>query len=401
MSPLRRTADPRYPGLVKDLTGLLDAARRASARAVNAVMTATYWEIGRRIVEFEQHGERRAEYGAEFIERLSADLTRRFGRGFSRPNLQRFREFYLHFPLKEIGSTLSSQSTPAPPPHIRSTVSSESSGRARPTASALAAAGSGSSTLRSIAIALPLPWSHYVRLLSVKTPTARGFYEAEALRGGWSVRQLDRQIASQFYERTALSRNKAAMLIKGAVAKPGDDVSADDEVRDPLVLEFLGLKDEYSENDLEAALVHHLESFLLELGSEFAFVGRQRRLRIGTEWYRVDLLFFHRRLRCLVVIDLKVGKFTHADAGQMHLYLNYAREHWIQPGENPPVGLILCSEKNAAVARYALDGLPSKVLAREYRLVLPDEERLAAEIEKTRQRLNRGRAPQYRRSRYP
>ncbi len=212
------------------------------------------------------------------------------------------------------------------------------------------------------------------------------------MRGGWSVRQLDRQIASQFYERTALSRNKAAMLAKGSEAKPSDMLTADEEVRDPLVLEFLGLKDEYSENDLEEALVRHLESFLLELGSDFAFIGRQRRLRIGDEWYRVDLLFFHRRLRCLVVIDLKVGKFTHADAGQMHLYLNYAREHWTQPDENPPVGLILCSEKNDAVARYALEGLPSKVLAREYRLALPDEKRLAAEIEKTRHRLEARRA---------
>jgi predicted nuclease of restriction endonuclease-like (RecB) superfamily len=221
---------------------------------------------------------------------------------------------------------------------------------------------------------------------------ARRFYEAEAVRGGWSVRQLDRQIASQFYERTALSRNKAAMLARGAEAKPSDTLTADEEVRDPLVLEFLGLKDEYSEHDLEEALVHHLESFLLELGGEFAFIGRQRRLRIGDEWYRVDLLFFHRRLRCLIVIDLKVGKFTHADAGQMHLYLNYARAHWTQPGENPPVGLILCSEKNEAIARYALEGLPSKVLAREYRLALPNETRLADEIEQTRERLEKRRS---------
>ena len=210
------------------------------------------------------------------------------------------------------------------------------------------------------------------------------------------MRQLDRQIAKEFYERTAVSKNKAGMLAGGSKPRPGDAMDADEEVRDPLVLEFLGLKDEYSETDLEEALVHHLESFLLELGGEFAFIGRQRRLRIGDEWYRVDLLFFHRRLRCLMVIDLKVGKFTHADAGQMHLYLNYAREHWLQPGENPPVGLILCSQKDDALAHYALDGLPSKVLAREYRLALPNEKRLAAEIEKTRERLEArqwGKAP--------
>jgi predicted nuclease of restriction endonuclease-like (RecB) superfamily len=360
MTSVRPFGDPGYSALIKDLSGLLESARRAAARTVNAVTTATYWEVGRRIVEFEQRGERRAEYGAELLEKLSADLTRRFGRGFSRPNLQRFREFYLQFPSRQIRSTVSSKS--------------ETPSRA--------------ADFTALAQAFPLPWSHYVLLIhKARSPEARDFYHAEALRGGWSVRQLDRQIASQFYERTGLSRNKAVMLTKGAAARPGDALSADEEVRDPLVLEFLGLKDEYSENDLEEALVHHLESFLLELGGEFAFFGRQRRLRIGDEWYRVDLLFFHRRLRYLVVIDLKVGKFTHADAGQMHLYLNYAREHWVQPHENPPVGLILCSAKDDAVARYALEGLPSKVLAREYRLALPAEKSLAAEIEKTRQRL--------------
>ena len=235
----------------------------------------------------------------------------------------------------------------------------------------------------SIASSFPLPWSAYVRLLGVKNEHARTFYETEALRGGWSVRQLDRQINSQFYERTALSRNKAAMLSKAGKALPEDRVSSEEEIKDPFVLEFLGLKDEYSESDLEEALIRHLESFLLELGGDFCFIGRQKRLRIGDEWYRVDLLFFHRRLRCLVIIDLKIGKFTHADAGQMHLYLNYAREHWVHGDENPPVGLILCAQKDEAVARYALEGLPNKVMAAEYRTALPDEKELAAEIERT------------------
>ena len=160
-------------------------------------------------------------------------------------------------------------------------------------------------------------------------------------------------------------------------------------IKDPFVLEFLDLKDEYSESDLEDALIHRLETFLLELGSDFCFIGRQRRLRVGNEWYRVNLLFYHRRLRCLVIIDLKVGRFAHADAGQMHLYLNYAREHWVQENENPPVGLILCAQKDDAVARYALDGLPNKVLAAEYRTALPDEELLAAEIARARDALRR------------
>lgn len=372
-----RSADRRYPALVKELSGLVESARQASARAVNALMTATYWEIGRQIVEHEQGGAKRAAYGKELIQRLSNDLTAKFGRGFGVDNLELFRGFYLTYPPGQIGQTVSGQSEST----IRKSAPS-------PVGGPKSESPIRKFSLRDLTGRFVLPWTHYVHLLRrARSPEARRFYEAEAVRGGWTVRQLDRQIASQFCERTALSRNKAAMLARGGQVNPGDALTADEEVRDPLVLEFLGLKDEYSENDLEEALVHHLESFLLELGGDFAFIGRQRRLRIGDEWYRVDLLFFHRRLRCLIVIDVKVGKFTHADAGQMHLYLNYTREHWTHPGENPPVGLILCSEKNEAVAHYALEGLPSKVLAREYRLALPDEKRLAEEIEQTRERL--------------
>ena len=175
------------------------------------------------------------------------------------------------------------------------------------------------------------------------------------------------------------------MLTRGQKPRPEDLVRPEEEIKDPFVLEFLDLKDEYSESDLEEALVRHLESFLLELGGDFCFMGRQRRLSIGNRWYRVDLLFYHRGLRCPMVIDLKIGAFTHADAGQMHLYLNYAREHWVREGENPPVGLILCSGKDEALARYALEGLPNNVMAGEYRITLPDEELLAAELDRTRQ----------------
>ena len=203
------------------------------------------------------------------------------------------------------------------------------------------------------------------------------------------MRQFNRQIDSQFYERTALSRNKEAMLLRGRQQVPGDIISPEAEFKDPYMLEFLGLKDEYSESDLEEALVRHLEDFLLELGGDFCFVGRQRRLRVGDEWYRVDLLFYNRKLRCLVVIDLKIGRFTHADARQMNLYLNYAREHWMLNDENPPVGLILCAQRDDAVARYALDGLGNTVLASEYRTVLPAEEILVAEINRAREMLRR------------
>ena len=249
--------------------------------------------------------------------------------------------------------------------------------------------GNAVERLSSIAHALPLPWTHYVRLLRVRNSLGREFYAREALAAGWVVRQLDRQINSQFYERTALSKNKAAMLLKGEKPKPGDAVSADEEIRNPLVLEFLNLKDEYSESDLEEGLIRHLEHFLLELGNEFAFIGRQKRLRIGNEWFRVDLLFFHRRLRCLVIIDLKIGELVHADVGQMNLYCNYAREHWMQPGEHPPVGLILCTDKDDALARYAMEGLGSKLLIREYLTALPRESALAAEVARPRELLER------------
>lgn len=198
------------------------------------------------------------------------------------------------------------------------------------------------------------------------------------------MRQLDRQIGSQFYTRALMSRNKRAILDEGGVAQRGDAMTPEEAIKDPYVLEFLDLKDEYSETQLEEALIQRLEDFLLELGGDFTFVGRQRRLRIGDSWFRVDLLFFHRRLRCLVIIDLKLTELNHADVGQMHMYCNYAKEHWTLPGENPPVGLILCARTNAAIARYALEGLPNKVLAAEYHMVLPDEEILARELAKTR-----------------
>ena len=369
------TTAPGYEAVLDDIVRLLEVGRRLSARAVNAAVTATYWGIGRRIVEDEQHGRARASYGEELMARLSSDLTARFGRGFGLANLHQMRGFYLAY--QHILQTPSGGSSRGRARKILQTASGES---APPLAEALAPR-------------FPLPWSHYVRLLSVRSPAARTFYETEALRGGWTVRQLDRQIGTLFYERTALSRNKAAMLMKGAQRRPEDAVTPEEEIKDPFVLEFLGLKDEYSESEIEEALILHLERFILELGGDFAFVGRQRRLRVGDTWYRIDLIFFHRALRCLVVIDLKLGSLTHADAGQMHLYLNYAREHWTRPDENPPVGLILCAKKDAAVAKYALDGLPNKVLAAEYRTTLPDEKVLEHELDKSRRLLEAAKSP--------
>ena len=336
-----------YLDVLDDVIKLLEAGRQAAARSVNSIMTVSYWKIGWRIVDSEQQGKGRAVYGASMIKRLSTDLREKVGRGYSERNLEQMRRFYNLWPVP---------------------------GTVSPNAD-----------FETMSQYFPLPWSHYVKLMSVRSEESRAFYETESLKNGWSLRQLNRQISTQFYERTLLSKNKAAMLTKEGEPREGDVTSPEAEIKDPFVLEFLNLKDEYSENDLEEGLIRHIESFLLELGNDFAFLGRQRRLRIGDQWFRIDLLFFHRRLSCLVIVDLKLGEFSHADAGQMHLYLNYAREHWTYPGENPPVGLILCNKKDEAVARYALDGLPNKVLASEYQMTLPDEKTLVAELNKTRQ----------------
>jgi predicted nuclease of restriction endonuclease-like (RecB) superfamily len=362
------TIPENYNSIRAGIVELVKTARSSAARNVNTIMTATYWEIGRRIVQSEQAGKKRANYGELLIKRLAKDLSASFGRGFGPRNLAQMRSFYLAWSPDKILQTLSAKSsTPTPFNEIQ--------GQPQP--------------VQDLANQFPLPWSAYVRLLSVKSPEARTFYETEALRLGWSVRQLDRQIGSQFYERIALSRNKGAMLEKAENSDSGDLVTPEQSIKDPFVLEFLDLKDEYSESDLEKALIQHLMDFLLELGDDFAFLGRQRRLRIDDTWFRIDLVFFHRRLRCLVVVDLKVGKFSYADAGQMHLYLNYASEHWMKPGENPPVGLILCAEKGAAEAHYALDNLPNKVLATEYQTVLPNEKLIAEELERSRRELEK------------
>ena len=355
-----------YDNIRTGIVELLKAARAAAARNVNSIMTATYWEIGRRIVTLEQGGEERAEYGEQLIEQLARDLIRQFGRGFGRANLRQMRAFYRAWPESQIRQTLSGEFV---------------------TSNNINVLDGTTAAISTLAPRFALPWSAYVRLLSVKNPEARAFYESEALRAGWTVRQLDRQIGSQFYERIALSKNKAAMLEKAQTPESSDAITPEEAIKDPFVLEFLDLKDEYSESDLEEALIRHLTDFLLELGDDFAFVGRQRRLRLDDNWFRVDLVFFHRRLRCLLLADLKIGKFGYADAGQMHMYLNYAREHWTKPGENPPVGLILCADKGAAEAHYALDNLPNKILAAEYQTVLPDEKLIAEELDRSRRAL--------------
>ena len=395
-----------YDHLLSGISDLLECARRTAARAVNSILTATYWEVGRRIVEYEQGGRARAEYGERLLQTLAQDLTARHGRGFSGRNLRQMRAFYLGWeifstPLREVEARVR-RGLESPPEQIWQTVSAKSfqeggaSGRPdagkRQTPSAesppaLVIQQPSAIPTTGYPGVFPLPWSHYVRLMSVTAAHARAFYEAEAIRGGWSVRQLDRQISTQFYERTSNSKRQVAMLAKGQKPLPEDAVSVQDELRDPYLLEFLNLNDEYSEGELEEALIRHLEWFLLELGAGFTFVARQKRIRIGDAWYRIDLLLYHRGLRCLVVIELTTGAFTHADVGQMNLYLNYAKRHLMLPDEADPVGIILCSEKDDAVVEYATGDIRAKVFASKYLTNLPDKETLRQEILKTQRAL--------------
>ena len=372
-SMIKSEDEKEYAGFLTGVNELLEQARHAAARTVNAILTATYWEIGRRIVEFEQKGVEKPGYGEEIIDRLAFDLTHRFGRGFSRRNLFLIRRFYIVY--RERMQT----------PSAFSYIPSKKEKGIVQTVFALSSPMTTLEILQTLSGKFPLPWSHYVRLLSLDEQGKRDFYEKEARRRGWSVRQLDRQINSMLYERVALSKRKGELLRQAG--RSGSPASAEEAIKDPYVLEFLGLPEPISERDLENALIQHMADFLLELGFEFTFVARQKRLQIGSESYYLDLLFFHRRLRCLIAIDLKVGKFTHADAGQMNLYLNYLEENEKVEDENDPIGLILCSEKDEAVAHYALGRLTNKIFASRYKLQLPDPEILKREIESERRRL--------------
>jgi len=338
-----------YGSLLGEAVALLETARRTAARQVNAVMTATYWHLGRLIVEREQGGAPRAAYGAQVIERLAADLTQRFGRGFSTTALKRSRVFFTTW---KIGATASPQ-LDAPRP----------------------------------ATVFPLPWSHYALLITVDHVEARSFYEKEALRGGWTIRQLRRQISTNYFERVRLAKDRPALLAKGQTPLPADTMTPDDEIRDVYLLEFLDLPDTHSESDLETALVADLEHFLLELGGDWTFWGRQKRICVDERWFKVDLVFFHRALRCLVLFELKTEEFRHEHVGQINFYLNYAREHWTRVDENPPIGVLLCAGQQENVARYSLQGIENTVLAASYLRQLPSEAEWTARLARVRRQL--------------
>ncbi len=353
--------------LITEVRSLIQSARRGVASVVDTFQVLTNFEIGRRIVEHEQKGEQRAAYGAELLKVLSARLTEEFGRGFSKANLEYMRRFYLEWQdrVPRIAQQASGQLV---------AVEIQQKPSVKLASSEIAQKPSGQFTNP-----FTLSWSHYVELLTVKDPAERSFYEIEATNEGWSLPELRRQKASALYHRLALSRDKAGvkrLAEKGQIITKPEDV-----LKNPLVLEFLGLDEKagYSESDLESAIITHLEKFLLELGKGFLFEARQKRFTFDGDHYFLDLVFYNRLLRCYLVIDLKLDKLTHQDLGQMQMYVNYYDRHVKLPEENATIGLLLCREKNDAVVELTLPK-DANIHAKDYQLYLPSKELLKAKL---------------------
>lgn len=325
------SSTPPESDLYGQVRTILDASRGRAARSVNSEMVRAYWQIGAAIVQHEQAGQERADYGARLLENLAARLKADQFKGFTLTNLKYMRQFYLAFQ-------------------------------------------------KSHALRGELSWTHYRLLLKVEKPIAREWYEIEAATQNWSTRQLERQINAFFWERAASSTRKTEMLAQAR--DEAEKYAPSDFVKDPFVLEFLGLKDapHLSETQLESALIEHLQDFLLELGRGFSFVSRQQRLTLDGDHFYIDLVFYNRLLRCFVLIDLKIGKLTHQDLGQMQLYTNYYTREMREDWENPALGILLCADKNEAVVRYTLPEGDNQIFAARYRLQLPDEAELAREL---------------------
>jgi predicted nuclease of restriction endonuclease-like (RecB) superfamily len=386
------------------------------------MLTLRNWFIGAYIIEYEQNGADRAAYGTQLIQKLADDLNRRQIKGLSASNLKNFRQFALTYPSIANDEILSALLplvglTPADLA-IRQTLSDEletsNPTSEKPETEANLAPSPpqpnlGESTvtlfptLQTRAQAQPslswqdstyyqrifttLSWSHLLELSRFDDPVKRAFYELESMKGNWSLRELKRQTDSMLYERIGLSKDKDAVL---ALASQGQLIETPSTVlRDPYVLEFLGLEERatYSESDLEQALIDHLQQFMHELGRDFCFVARQFRISVDAEDYYLDLLFYHRALQCLIAIDLKLGKFRHEYAGQMNFYLNYLKENVAYPHENPPVGILLCAEKDAEAVHYATAGMDNQLFVSRYLIALPSEEQLKQWLREEQNRL--------------
>lgn len=364
----------KFEALIDSLRSLDSSLKQQVKSTANFGLTLRNWLVGAYIVEFEQKGEDRAAYGENLIPKIAQALS---VKGLSVRNLEVSRLFYNAYPsipqtlsaefsglISEISQTVSAKSLKSllsSDLHIAETVS----GKSRPDFS-----------IPAETLFQKLTYSHFVELLRVDDSTQRAFYEIECIRNGWSVRELKRQIGSLLYERMGLSTDKEKLLRivqEGSVQQQPNDL-----IKDPYIFEFLGLqpKEVFREQDLETALLDHLQDFLLELGGGFCFEDRQKKIRIGSRDYFIDLVFYHRKLHCHVLIDLKVEAFTHANAGQLNTYLNYYKKHEMQPGDNPPVGLLLCTDKDHALVEYALGGMDENLFVSTYRVALPDAAKL-------------------------
>ncbi len=372
--PKRKIASKKPEALFGRIVSILDQARGNVVRAVNSNMVLAYWLIGREIVHELQGGAKRAKYGEKVVEDLSNRLTERYGKGFSAQVLWKFRLFYQAYSDRIL--ILSPTGRESSATSILSPLGIE---LARPKKS------------RPVGTELPqgfsphLSWSHYRALMRVEKIETRNFYEREAIAGGWDKRTLERQIQSLYYERMLKSRKPEKMLAEGRHL-PVSGGTPIDALKNPYVLEFLGLPDaaEFHESDLERAIITHLQRFLLELGSGFAFVARQKHIRIEEQDLYIDLVFYHCRLKFYLLIDLKVGELTHADVGQMDGYVRMYDSLFTAPDDNPTIGLILCTEKNETVARYSVLNDRKQIFASKYMLFLPTEDQLRLEIEKER-----------------
>lgn len=378
----------KYVELVKTIDTASRQLLGRAAAVVNQALVLRNWLTGAYIVEFEQHGEDRASYGTRLIDCLARDLAGRAVKGISPTNLRLFREFYRAYP--QLGEGLPDLLPKALAQAIRQTLSVESNSggsRGRTIQQTASVKSSRGQLILTPKLLLQFSWSKIIELLRLDGSLKRAFYENECLKGNWSVRQLQRQIGSLLYERTGLSKNKRAVIARAHRQEP--QITIEDLIRDPYVLEFTGLADvpEYHESDLEQALLNHLQSFLLELDVGFCFEARQFRVSIGNKHDYIDLLFYHRVLRCHVLLDLKLRSFTHGDAGQMNFYLNYFKDRVMQPGDQPPVGIILCSDRDHAEVEYATAGMDNKLFVSRYLTALPTAERLQRFLEADRARI--------------
>ena len=352
----------RAAALSERVIALIEESRRKTVAAVNLAMVYTYYEIGRQIVEEEQGGRRRAGYGETLLIDLSKKLTARFGRGWSAENLRKMRSFFLMYshqqiyaaPLRKLGNASSRQGASS-----KSTTVLWKSGSADPSAPTFT-----------------LSWSHYLKLMRIDDPDERAFYEIESRENNWSLRELQRQFDSSLYERLALSRDKKKVM---DLARRGQVVERpEDAVKDPYILEFTGLPERtnYTESDLEARLIDHLQEFMLELGKGFAFVGRQQRITFDEKHFFVDLVFFNRLLKCFVLVDLKRGELKHQDIGQMQMYVNYYDRVVKLADENPTIGILLCHDKSDTLVEFSLPEKGNRIFASKYRTVLPSKAQL-------------------------